>query len=76
MIIALARNIPYVLQSIPKQILVGDWLRDAILKCITTLQDIGFRVKGVVCDNHPAMSPLIASYSLSIAAMILICLFQ
>ena len=52
MIIGLARNIPYVLQSIPKQNLVGDWLRDAILKCITTLQDIGFRVKGVVCDNH------------------------
>ena len=31
MIAGLARNIPYVLQSIPKQNLVGDWLRDAIL---------------------------------------------
>lgn len=52
MIVGLTRNIPYVLQSIPKQNLNGNWLRDAILKCIETLQEIGFHVKGVVCDNH------------------------
>ena len=54
MIVGLATNIPYVLQSIPKQNLVGDWLRDAILKCITTLQDmeVYYRVKGVASDNH------------------------
>lgn len=52
MIIGLTKTIPYVLYSLPKKNLKGDWLRDAILKCIKTLQDIGYHVRGVVCDNH------------------------
>ena len=51
-IVGLTRNIPYVLHSIPKQNLINDWLKDSIWKSIEILQEIGFHVKGVVCDKH------------------------
>ena len=79
MIVALTKNMPYVLQSIPKQNLNGDCLERAILYNIKALQEYDFMLKALfmIIDNHmPAKFLLTASCCDQIREQFLTCLFQ
>ena len=52
MIVGLKRNVSYVLHMVPETAISGELLQTEILKCIKILQDIGFNVRGICCDNH------------------------
>ena len=42
MIINLKSNVPYMIKTVPKQEINGDWLKDEIVNCVTILQEKGF----------------------------------
>ena len=54
MITGLKSNVPYIVRSVPETNIKGTWLKEEITKVIKQLQEIGFNVRGVVCDNHPS----------------------
>ena len=69
MIVGLKNNVPYVLKTVPETQIKGDWLKDEMVKCIDVLQNIGFKVRAVVCDDHQsnvsAYKNLLRSYGSS-----------
>jgi len=52
MIVGLKSNTPYVVKTCPEREINGDWLKEELLQCLIALQENGFNVRGVVCDNH------------------------
>lgn len=52
MIVGLKSNVPYVIHCAPENYINGEWLYNEIVKCINILQQIGFKVRGISCDNH------------------------
>lgn len=52
MIVGLKESIPYVINAVPACRLDKDLLAKEIVNTIECLQNIGFRVRAVVCDNH------------------------
>lgn len=52
MVVGLKKTVSYVLHMVPETKISGELLQNEILKCITILQNIGFIVRGVCCDNH------------------------
>ena len=52
MVVGLKNNVSHVLKSVPEKELIGKWLSNELLDCIKSLQDSGFKVKGVVSDDH------------------------
>ena len=54
MIVGLKENVPYVIKASPEVSISGAWLADEIAKAISLLSRSGFRVRGVVSDNHSA----------------------
>ena len=54
MIIELKSNVSYVIRSVPETNIQGEQLQGEILSCIIALENIGFNVRGVICDKHPS----------------------
>ena len=52
MIVGLKSSIPYIIQTVPEKEIRGEWLKDKIVHCLTILQEKGFNVRGIVCDDH------------------------
>jgi len=52
MIVGLKSNVPYIVKTCPETEINGEWLKNELLDCLTTLQENGFNVRGIVCDNH------------------------
>ena len=52
MIVGLKENVSYVIHSVPQSKISGDLLKVELEKCLEILQDIKFRVRAVVSDNH------------------------
>ena len=66
MIVGLKENVPYVIKASPEVSITGSLLADEISKAISLLGRSGFRVRGVVGDNHSsnvnAYSDLLTKY--------------
>ena len=54
MIAGLTKSINYVVKAIPEVRFNGNWLSIKISETIESLSKIGFKVRGVVTDNHSA----------------------
>ena len=52
MIIGTKSNTPYVIHSAPEIRIDGSWIKSELLKCMEVLENSGFVIRGVVCDNH------------------------
>ena len=52
MIVGLKNNIPFVITSIPKSKIEGQWLAEEIDKSIKSLHEVGFNVRSIISDNH------------------------
>ena len=52
MIVGLKENVPYVIKASPEVTITGSWIKDEVSKAISLLGKAGFRVRGVVSDNH------------------------
>ena len=54
MVLGLKESIPFVVQGCPEVSFNGQWLKEKIDENMTNLMEAGFRVRGVVMDNHSA----------------------
>ena len=54
MIVGLKSNVPYINRSVPETKIKGKWLKEEIVQVIDVFHEVGFNVRGVVCDNHPS----------------------
>ena len=54
MIQGLKHSVPVVVKGCPITALNGEWLAKKIETCIAALASCGFKVRGVVADNHAA----------------------
>ena len=52
MVVGLRSNVPYVIKAVPEKKITGEWVKDELLECLNVLQENGFKVRGVVCDDH------------------------
>ena len=52
MVVGLRKSIPYVIRTLPETKVNGKWLSKHIEESIETLHGAGFRVRGIVSDNH------------------------
>lgn len=52
MIVGLKNSISYVVRAFPEKKINGDWIKDKILECLDIIDECGFTVRGVVCDDH------------------------
>ena len=52
MIQGLKESVPIVMKASPKVTLTVQWLADEVSDCITSLGQVGFKVRGIVADNH------------------------
>ena len=48
----LKESVPIVVKASPEVTLTGQWLPDEVSDCITSLGQVGFKVRGIVADNH------------------------
>ena len=53
MIVGLKESIPYVIKSSPETNIDANWLKTELLDSLKILSNCGFRVRAIVCDNHP-----------------------
>ena len=60
------KQLPYIINTVPETKIEREWIRNEILHCLQVLQDLGFKVRGVVCDDHSsnvsAFKKLLAIY--------------
>ena len=54
MIVGLKGSIPYVIKSSPETNIDANWLKTKLLDSLEILSNCGFRVRAIVCDNHPS----------------------
>ena len=54
MIVGLKESIPSVIKSSPETNIDANWLKTKFLDSLKILSNCGFRVRAIVCDNHPA----------------------
>ena len=54
MICVLKTSVPYVIHSVLEIKISGELIKNNFFYCIETLQEIGFNVRGICCDNHPS----------------------
>ena len=52
MIQGLKESVLIVVKASPEVTLTGQWLVDEVSDCITSLGQVGFKVRGIVADNH------------------------
>ena len=66
MIVGLKKSVPIVVKAVPETCVSGDLIVSNLIDVITKLSNIGFDVRGVVCDDHSsnvnAYSKLFNSY--------------
>ena len=53
MIVGLKSNVPYIIRLVPETDIKGNLLKEEILRVIDELLEVGFNVRGVVCEKHP-----------------------
>ena len=53
MIVGSKESIPYVIKSSPETNIDANWLKTELLDSLKIPSNCGFRVKAIVCDNHP-----------------------
>ena len=53
MIVGLKESIPSVIKSSPETNIDANWLKTKFLDSLKILSNCGFRVRAIVCDNHP-----------------------
>jgi hypothetical protein len=61
MIVSLKKSIPLVVSSRFKIKITGEWLKNEINNCIFNLNEVGFKVRAIITDNHPSN---VAAFSL------------
>ena len=54
MIVGLKESIPYVIKSSPETNIDANGLKTEFLDSLEILSNCGFRVRDIVCDNHPS----------------------
>ena len=54
MIVDLKKSIPYVIKSSPETNTNAKWLKTELLDSLEILSNCGFRVRAIVCENHPS----------------------
>ena len=54
MIVGLKQSIPYVMKSSTETNIDANWLGTELLDFLEILSNCGFRVRAIVCDNHPS----------------------
>ena len=52
MIQDLKKSVPIVVKASPEVTLTGQWLADEVSDCITSIGQVGFKVRGIVADNN------------------------
>ena len=52
MINGLRDTVPIIARACPEVSIKGEWLASEFMKCITDLSNAGFKVRGIVTDNH------------------------
>ena len=52
MIQGLKESDPIVVKASSEVTLTGQWLADKVFDCITSFGQVGFKVRGIVSDNH------------------------
>ena len=66
MIVGLKENVPYIIHSVLESKISGALLKVELEKCLRIFDDLGFRVRGVLFDNHAsnvsAFNSLLADY--------------
>ena len=50
----LKQSVPVVVKACPETEISGRWLAEKLSKCVTDLCKSGFKVRGIVSDNHAA----------------------
>ena len=53
MTVRLKESIPYVIKSLSETNIDTNWLKTELLDSIEILSNCGFRVRAIVCNNHP-----------------------
>ena len=60
------KQLPYIINTVPETKIEREWIQNEILHCLQVLQDLGFKVRGVVYDGHSsnvsAFKKLLAIY--------------
>ena len=51
---SLKESIPHVIKSSPETNIDANWLKTELLDSLEILSNCGFRVRAIVCDNHPS----------------------
>ena len=68
MIVGLKESAPHIIKMAPETEINGDWIMNELLDCLKSLQENGFNVRGIVCDNHAsnvaAYKKLLSTYSI------------
>ena len=54
MIVGLKESISYVINSSPETNIEANWFKTELLDSLDILSNCGFRVRAIVCDNHPS----------------------
>ena len=54
MVVGLKESVPVVINAFPETSVTGEWIASKLDYCITSLAKKGFKVRGVVTDNHSA----------------------
>ena len=54
MIVGLKGSIPYVIKPSTETNIDTNWLKTKLLDSLEILSNCGFRVRAIVCDNHPS----------------------
>ena len=66
MIIGSKNNVTFIIKTIPETKIEGELFQNEILYCLQVLQDLCFKVRGVVCNDHSsnvsAFKKLLATY--------------
>ena len=54
MIVGLKESIWYMIKSLPETNIDANWIKTELLDYLEILYNCGFRVRTIVCDNHPS----------------------
>ena len=54
MIFGLKESVPYMIKSLHETSIDANWLKTKLLDSLEILSNCGFRVRAIVCDNHPS----------------------
>ena len=56
-------NVPFMVKAVPESQIEGKWLSGQIRETIQSFHEIGFHVRAVISDNHPATCPPLTNFS-------------